>query len=41
MIPDEEEPLLRDLDSRFPTAKDLKARRRFVFLSPTGFAPDR
>ncbi len=24
MIPDEKEPLLRDLDSRFPTAKDVK-----------------
>jgi hypothetical protein len=34
MIPDEEQPLFSDLDSRFPTAKDLKARRQFVFLSP-------
>jgi hypothetical protein len=31
--------LLRDLDSRFLTAKDFKAGRRFVFLSPTGYRP--
>jgi hypothetical protein len=37
MIPDEAEPLLRELGSLFPTAKDLKARRRFAFLSPTGW----
>jgi hypothetical protein len=36
MVPDEEEPLLRDLGSRFLAAKDCKTRRRFVFLSPTG-----
>ncbi|MDF2261612.1 hypothetical protein [Streptantibioticus ferralitis] len=36
MIPEEAEPLFWDLDSWFLTATDFNARRRFVFLSPTG-----